>query len=59
MKGSATAILVWSGAAVLMIMLPFLMGSWTGFAVALIAAMALLWAGFWLSRPKGDGETEK
>lgn len=42
----------WTGAAVLIFALPFLMQSWTGFFIALAAAGGAMWAGFWLHRKK-------
>ncbi len=46
MRTSIWLFVAWGGAAILMVLLPFLMGSWTGFSIAIILAALLIYLGF-------------
>lgn len=51
--------LVWIGAALLILLLPFIMSDWTSFGIALGIAMVVVWMAFRPGRNrKGDGERE-
>ena len=50
---------VWLGAAVFILFLPYILSTWTGFAIALGLSVVAIWKAFAPKRSKGkDGESE-